>query len=558
MSNASLCSTLQGQQLQRCPNSRCYFGSLMKLIFSQIAEWAVIPSSANHQMQSAHFKMGCCMRRKVFYGRAHRRYFSRKNCSFMSILSLKASSLFITSNATSSPTRRKLGIHPTKNITVRCHCLGTLENPELVLEWVPVVDQVLLMATAALAFVAGIIPSRKAHSSGKRVISYQDGLDSDAASSGSALKRGNQINVGYAWDEVQRKLVDAMDAVEHDGNLDNRVVGCENNSTRRPLSLHAIALGPRLQLLWATLQHLRKEVQNIPASNEFVNRDDWLMLLSRIVRVCIQPICIEWLQTGLSLESESENKGTVTQMFKKLGGDDAVLRNIRKCGKEDLYADLIFFLRFGSGRNGGYCGGKVLSEHVIDILEDLLITLADGITCIYLELISVDSALSSELNRLGLVLCSLSTRAIQRLRNEVALSNWLHQNVDSVVSMYEDRFDLCSLQTQIIKKPIESSSEKVSWWRKLTLGKPMETTSSLQCIVIREVSLPMKRTTELRSLTGWRYYFSLFLEFYDIAMPLLRALAAKVSSAVSFFLVCLIGRSLGLIYTGIRQALGWK
>lgn len=55
-----------------------------------------------------------------------------------------------------------------------------------------------------------------------------------------------------------------------------------------------------------------------------------------------------------------------------------------------------------------------------------------------------------------------------------------------------------------------------------------------------------------------RYYFSLFLEFSDITMPLVRAVVAKVSSAVSFFLVCLIGRSLGLIYTGIRQALGWR
>lgn len=55
-----------------------------------------------------------------------------------------------------------------------------------------------------------------------------------------------------------------------------------------------------------------------------------------------------------------------------------------------------------------------------------------------------------------------------------------------------------------------------------------------------------------------RYYFSLFLELSDISMPLVRAVVAKVSSAVSFFLVSLIGRSLGLIYTGIRQALRWK
>ncbi|RVW64264.1 hypothetical protein CK203_052256 [Vitis vinifera] len=55
-----------------------------------------------------------------------------------------------------------------------------------------------------------------------------------------------------------------------------------------------------------------------------------------------------------------------------------------------------------------------------------------------------------------------------------------------------------------------------------------------------------------------RYYFSLFLELSDITMPLIRAIFTKVSDAVSFFLVCLIGRSLGLIYTGIRQSLRWN
>lgn len=55
------------------------------------------------------------------------------------------------------------------------------------------------------------------------------------------------------------------------------------------------------------------------------------------------------------------------------------------------------------------------------MLEDLVITLADGIASIYLELISVDSDISNEMNNLGLNLCALSTRALQRLRNEVQL-----------------------------------------------------------------------------------------------------------------------------------------
>lgn len=55
-----------------------------------------------------------------------------------------------------------------------------------------------------------------------------------------------------------------------------------------------------------------------------------------------------------------------------------------------------------------------------------------------------------------------------------------------------------------------------------------------------------------------RYYISLFLELSDIAMPFVRAAVSKVSAAVSYFWVSMIGRSLGLIFSGIRQSLGWR
>jgi hypothetical protein len=53
----------------------------------------------------------------------------------------------------------------------------------------------------------------------------------------------------------------------------------------------------------------------------------------------------------------------------------------------------------------------------------MLIFLADGIASVYLELISVDGDWYSEEmdNISSLVLCSLSTRALQKLRNEVLL-----------------------------------------------------------------------------------------------------------------------------------------
>lgn len=37
-------------------------------------------------------------------------------------------------------------------------------------------------------------------------------------------------------------------------------------------------------------------------------------------------------------------------MIERLKGDDTILKSIKKLGKEDLYADMLFFLRFGSLR----------------------------------------------------------------------------------------------------------------------------------------------------------------------------------------------------------------
>jgi hypothetical protein len=54
-------------------------------------------------------------------------------------------------------------------------------------------------------------------------------------------------------------------------------------------------------------------------------------------------------------------------------------------------------------------------------LEDLVISLGDVIASIYLELMSVDSNMSTDVVRSSLALCSLSSRELQKLRNEVII-----------------------------------------------------------------------------------------------------------------------------------------
>nr|XP_011458194.1 PREDICTED: uncharacterized protein LOC101297793 [Fragaria vesca subsp. vesca]XP_011458195.1 PREDICTED: uncharacterized protein LOC101297793 [Fragaria vesca subsp. vesca] len=440
---------------------------------------------------------------------------------------------------------------------LKCSCLGTLIGSDgaTASDWVPIVDQVLLTASVFLTYMAGVIPGYNSSPPFQKNIN--DNAVPKASNASGSARKNNDPDSGYPIDAVKKKLSDSLEALELGDNLGNRVLEPEGYYAKRPLSLNAIADGPRLRLLWTSLQRIEEEVKSI-SNSQTVNSGYCLADFSGVIQNSCLPVCTSWLETELDLLSSKPNKALVLLMDAKLNGDNAILQNIRNSGKEDLYAELLYFLSFGSLREGCSYDSGLFMIHGVSILEDLVITLSDGIVSIYLELISVDSNFSDEMDGMSLALCPLSTRALQRLRNEVALYQWLYQNLEAVASMYEDRFDLWTFESQLIKKADNSWNENYSWWKRLIHKKSDTASSTLDHVLINNFSMPVKRTKELRALTGWRYYFSLFLELSDISMPLVRAVIDKVSKAMSFFLVCLIGRSLGLIYTGIRQSLRWK
>ncbi|KAL0044858.1 hypothetical protein WJX82_000371 [Trebouxia sp. C0006] len=115
-----------------------------------------------------------------------------------------------------------------------------------------------------------------------------------------------------------------------------------------------------------------------------------------------------------------------------------------------------------------------------------------------------------------------STRGLERFRNQVSLNRLVHQNLHSVANIYEDKHQLCGFgaQAQLLQRSVNA-----------------------------------RRVKELESLKGWKYIVSLLLEAGDIALPIFRNCMARVSAAISWLLVKLIGRALGLIYRGVKQSL---
>ena len=73
-----------------------------------------------------------------------------------------------------------------KDCSMRCYCLGTLINTDAATlsEWIPIVDQVLLMASIFLTYMAGVIPAEKVLSSSRNSISTDHALPGDTTFSG--------------------------------------------------------------------------------------------------------------------------------------------------------------------------------------------------------------------------------------------------------------------------------------------------------------------------------------------------------------------------------------
>ncbi|KNA15805.1 hypothetical protein SOVF_094860 isoform A [Spinacia oleracea] len=443
---------------------------------------------------------------------------------------------------------------------MRCSCLGTMINFESAAasNWVPVIDQVLLTASVVFAYMAGVIPSGGSYVKSQKKKLNDPLLPESPMFSGSTTKKEDQLVYQCPWDVVKGKITKSLLAIENGVIVEESSIEYELDRAKRPLNLYAVANGSRFRLLLSSIEQLEKEVNEIPDTSMAMEREEWLGLFSSTLKKACQSALFSWMEMEFCTENCKPDKELLFSMSEKLRGDDIILGNIRKFGKMDLFADLIGFLRYDYIRECSYYDHNVYPLHGCAILEDLIITLADAISSIYLEVISVDSDISEKISNFGLSLCTLSTRDLQKLRNEIAMREWIHQNFGQIVLMYEDRFDLRVLKIEPYRDPAEKLKESRKWWKRLTLKKSVTVQSSLRYSVVGPFSLTLKRTRELRALKGWKYYFSLILELSDIAVPMVKVVVSQVRNAISFFLVSLIGRSVGLVYTGIRQSLGWK
>ena len=172
------------------------------------------------------------------------------------------------------------------------------------------------------------------------------------------------------------------------------------------------------------------------------------------------------------------------------------------------------------------------------VLEDVTVRVAEAVASAYLSravakkaaaakaartaAVAAVSAASVVRHALALQPRLKSTRALEKFRNEVKLAAWMNANYGDVVAMYEDWHSLMGVDAA---------------------GN----------VVTRKISVC--RHSELARVTGARMLMSMFLEFSDVVVPVARAALNNVKNFTSWLLVTLIGRSLGLVYRGIKESM---
>lgn len=77
----------------------------------------------------------------------------------------------------------------------------------------------------------------------------------------SSAEQNYRVESKYVLDVVRGKLLNSVNALEHEAYSGDIIL----QSAKQPLSLNAVAEGPKLRLLWAAFQQVEEEAGNPPS-----------------------------------------------------------------------------------------------------------------------------------------------------------------------------------------------------------------------------------------------------------------------------------------------------
>ncbi|MBE9005630.1 DUF3685 domain-containing protein [Fortiea sp. LEGE XX443] len=287
------------------------------------------------------------------------------------------------------------------------------------------------------------------------------------------------------------------------------------NVTDIPLEIDILREDKKRDLLYLILQKLAKQLDEIRASK----------------------ITIEQLEGFKNTILFDLWQTTVTDFFGKFARVqvgkqniefvNVLLQNSRVIQTEILnkipfVAELLSYLLFQTDLhidNNSYPADSSDAKYqALGILENLLIQVANSVIQPLLNyLADVEAVKKTFYNR-----NFISTREIERFRNDLSWKYRLNNYVNEAKAIFESRYELFVLAPR----------------------------------GIAQISIYAPRKEELATLSGVPLFVTLVLEFWDAIAPRLQSLISFLGSGIVFILTQVIGRGLGLIGRGILQGIG--
>ncbi|MBD2595511.1 DUF3685 domain-containing protein [Nostoc spongiaeforme FACHB-130] len=282
-----------------------------------------------------------------------------------------------------------------------------------------------------------------------------------------------------------------------------------------PLEIDILREDKKRELLYLILQKLAKQIEDLRASQ----------------------ITIEQLEGFKNTILFDLWQATVTDFFGKfsqvpIGGQKievvkVLLQNPRIIQTDifnkipfvvELLSYLLFQTDFQIDNQTYLADSDAAKTQSLTILENLLIQVGNGVLQPLLNYLADVEAIKKNFYTRKLI----STREIERFRNDLSWKYRLNNYVNEAKAIFESRYELFVLAPRGIAK----------------------------------TSVYAPRNAELAKLSGVPLFVTLGLEFWDAIAPRLQSLLSFLGSGIVFVLTQVIGRGLGLIARGILQGIG--
>jgi DNA-binding NarL/FixJ family response regulator len=282
-----------------------------------------------------------------------------------------------------------------------------------------------------------------------------------------------------------------------------------------PLEIDIFRQNKKRELLYLILQKLANSLDEVRSSQIEVNQ---LYEFKNIILCDLwQASITDFFGKFTKVQVGNQNLEIVTFLLQAAKVVETEIIN-----KIPLVGELFSYLLFQTDLsidNTIYSAGSVEAmEQSLMILENLLIQVANGVVQPLLNtLADVEKIKQSFYDRQF-----ISTREIERFRNDLSWKYRLRNYVSEAQAIFESRYELLVFTPRGIAK----------------------------------ISIYAPRNQELAQLSGIPLLVTLALEFRDAIAPRLKSLLSFAGSGIVFVLTQVIGRGLGLIGRGILQGIG--